>query len=246
MGRKRDMTGTRPSPAARGDAPRRWKLAPGLRRMSRNLPETAPKPPEAVSAGARIRIGGAEADLTDGRVRAPDYAARAVAADPDDPSVLLQAGWAASLDGDLEAAGRDIRRAVELAPNDADILAVAAWSGPGSGGIFADANAWADRALALNPAAPGWYKLAKGTAAFGAGDDEAAVAAFRAAPPGFAERAFFLAAAQGMLGDAGAARAAADELRAMLPGFDLDRYVQTWQDPDFQQRLRDGATRAGL
>ena len=35
--------------------------------------------------------------------RLRDYAARAVAADPDDPSVLLQAGWAASLDGDLEA-----------------------------------------------------------------------------------------------------------------------------------------------
>ena len=149
--------------------------------------------------------------------------------------MLLQAGWAASIDGDREAAGRAIRRAVERAPNDADILAVAAWSGPGSAGIFADANAWADRALALNPAAPGWYLLAKGTAAFGAGDYEAAVAAFEAAPPGFAERAFYLAAAQAMLGDTQAARVAADELRAMLPEFDLDLYVQTWPEPGLQQ-----------
>jgi TolB-like protein len=183
------------------------------------------------------------AELT-GRLR--DYTARAVAADPDDPSVLLQAGWAASIDGDLEAAGRAIRRAVERAPNDADVLAVAAWSGPGAGGIYADANAWADRALALNPAAPGWYLLAKGTAAFGAGDYEAAVAAFQAAPPGFAERLFFLAAAHAMLGDVEAARAAADELRAMLPGFDLELYVKTWPAPGLQQRLRDGAVRAGL
>ena len=134
--------------------------------------------------------------------------------------MLLQAGWAASLDGDVEGASRAIHRAVERAPNDADVLAVAAWSGPGAGGIYAEANAWADRALALNPAAPGWYLMAKGTAAFGAGDYRAAVEAFRAAPPGFAERAFFLAAAHGMLGDEDAARAATEELRAMLPGFD--------------------------
>jgi TolB-like protein len=118
--------------------------------------------------------------------------------------------------------------------------------GPGAGGISADANAWADRAFALNPAAPGWYLLAKGTAAFGAGDYGAAVAAFQAAPPGFAERLFFLAAAQAMLGDDEAARAAADELRAMLPGFELDRYLLTWPAPGLQQRLREGAVRAGL
>ena len=96
----------------------------------------------------------------------------------------------------------------------------------------------------LNPAAPGWYMMAKGTA--GAGDYEAAAEAFRAAPPGFAERPFFLAAAHANLGDTDAARAAADELRAMLPGFDLDRYVQTWQAPDLKRRLYDGAVLAGL
>jgi TolB-like protein/DNA-binding winged helix-turn-helix (wHTH) protein len=183
------------------------------------------------------------AELND---RLRDYTARAVAADPDDPTVLLRAAWVAGMDGDLAAANRAIRRAVERAPNDADVLAVAAWSGPGAGGIYADADAWADRALELNPAAPGWYLLAKGTAAFGARDYAAAVEAFRAAPVGFAERPFLLAAAHAMLGDVEAARAAADELRAMLPGFDLDLYVKSWQAPDLQQRLRDGAVRAGL
>jgi TolB-like protein len=179
-----------------------------------------------------------------GRLR--DYTARAVEADPDDPSALLQAAQPAAMDGDLEAAARSIRRAVERAPNDADVLAVAAWMGPGFGGIHADANAWADRALALNPAAPGWYLMAKGTAAFGAGDYAAAVEAFQAAPPDFAERPFFLAAAHAILGDVDAARAAAEELRAMLPGFDLDLYVTTWPEPGLRQRLHDGAVGAGL
>jgi TolB-like protein/DNA-binding winged helix-turn-helix (wHTH) protein len=200
----------------------------------------------SIVMGFKASSTGDAAEAAALNARLQEYAARAVAADPDDPSVLLQAGWAASLDGDLEAADRSIRRAVEQAPNDADVLAVAAWSSPGGAGIKDEANAWADRAFALNPAAPGWYLQAKGSAAFAAGDYRAAVVALRAAPPDFAERAFFLAAAEGMLGETAAARAAADELRAMVPGFDLERYVQTWQEPGLQQRLRDGAVRAGL
>jgi hypothetical protein len=49
-----------------------------------------------------------------------------------------------------------------------------------------------------------------------------------------------------MLGDTAAARVVADELRAMIPGFDLDRYLQTWAEPDLRRRLHDGAMRAGL
>jgi TolB-like protein len=178
--------------------------------------------------------------------RLRDYVARAIAADPDDPSALLQAGWVAGLDGDYEAAGRAIRRAVERAPNDADVLAVAAWSSPAAAGIAEEANAWADRALALNPAVPGWYQIAKGTAAFGARDYAAAVAALQAAPPDYAERTFLLAAAQAMRGETEAARAAADELRALLPGFDLDSYAAFWPEPDFNRRLRSAASAAGL
>jgi hypothetical protein len=55
-----------------------------------------------------------------------------------------------------------------------------------------------------------------------------------------------VAAAHGMLGDVEAARAAADELRAMLPGFDLDLHVKRWLEPGLRQRLHDGAVRAGL
>jgi tetratricopeptide (TPR) repeat protein len=150
------------------------------------------------------------------------------------------------MDGDHDTAAHALRRAVVRAPNDADVLAVAAWSAPGAAGIFTEANAWADRALALNPATPGWYLLAKGTAAFSAGDYAAAVEALQAAPPGFAERSFILAAAHAMLGDTAAARVVADDLRAMIPGFDLDRYLQTWAEPDLRRRLHDGAIRAGL
>jgi TolB-like protein len=188
----------------------------------------------------------AVAELLD---RLRGYTAHAVEADPDDPSTLLEVARLAAMDGDLDAGARAIRRAVERAPNDADILAVAAWMGPGYGGIYADADAWADRALALNPAAPGWYMLAKGTAAFSAGDYPAAIAAMRAAPPDFPERLLFIAAAAALQGDAGAATTAARDLNRILPDFSF----ATWMtgsgyhpDGDFQERLQKGATRAGI
>ena len=95
------------------------------------------------------------------------------------------------------------------------------------------------------PGGSGLVPAGKGTAAFGAGDYEAAIEAFRAAPPGFAERPFFLAAAHAMLGDAEAARAAADELRAMLPGFDLELYVRPGRRPTSSSACATGPSKRG-
>jgi hypothetical protein len=121
--------------------------------------------------------------------------------------------------------------------------------GPGNGRIYADANAWADRALALNPAAPGWYMLAKGTAAFAAGDYPAVIAAMRAAPQDFPERPLFIAAAAALLGDAETATSAVQDLRRIAPDFAIAAWMagQAYlPDGDFEGRLREGAVRAGL
>ena len=199
--------------------------------------------------GFKANYAADEAEVAELMDRLRGYTARAVAADPDDPSTLLEVSRLAAMDGDLEAGGRAIRRAVERAPNDADVLAVAAWMGPGNGGIHADANAWADRALALNPAAPGWYMLAKGTAAFAAGDYPAAIAAMRAAPQDFPDRPLFIAAAAALLGDAEAATTAAQDLRRIVPDFSFAAWMAGagyLAEGDFEERLRDGAVRAGL
>jgi hypothetical protein len=108
---------------------------------------------------------------------------------------------------------------------------------------------WADRALALNPGGPDWYLVAKGVAAFAAGDNAAAADALGRGSAGGADRAIFLAAAEAMLGNAEAARAAADEVRRLMPGFDLASYMDGYMGaapPALRSRLHDGAVRAGL
>ena len=151
------------------------------------------------------------------------------------------------MDGDLDAAARKIRRAVERAPNDADNLAVAAWSAPERAPLAAEAVAWADRALALNPERPDWYMAAKGQAAFAAGDDVGAIAALKQGPKDYLDGWVMIAEAAANLGDTRQAEAAVAAVRRLSPAFDLEVYLGGWPwEPTFSRRLREGAIRAGL
>lgn len=175
------------------------------------------------------------------------YIERAVSADPDDPAVLIEASRLDAIDGDLDAAARKLRRAVERAPNDADILAVAAWSAPERAPIATEALAWVNRALALNPNRPDWYMSAKGQAAFAAGDDAGAIAALDEGPKDYVDGWVMRAAAATNLGDRQGAEAAAAELRRLVPDFNLEVYLDGWPwEPAFAKRIREGALRAGL
>ena len=174
------------------------------------------------------------------------YTARAVEADPDDPSALLQAGQAGRHGRRHRGGGRSICRAVERAPNDADILAVAAWFGPGARRDLAEANAWAERALALNPAAPAGTCSRRAPRPSGRATTRLRSGRSRPRPRDLPNARSFSRRRTPCSATTDAARAAADELRAMLPGFDLDLYVKTWPDPGLRQRLHDGAVRAGL
>ncbi|MFO1047868.1 MAG: winged helix-turn-helix domain-containing protein [Geminicoccaceae bacterium] len=175
------------------------------------------------------------------------YIERAVAADPDEPTVLIEASRLDAIDGDPEAAARKLRRAVERAPNDADVLAVAAWSAFERAPIGAEAVGWADRALALNPERPDWYLEARGEATFASGDDAGAVRWLSEGPKDLPDRLLYLAAATGNLGDRRAAEAAAAELRRHVPDFDLKAYLRDWPwEQGLREKLRTGAIRAGL
>jgi TolB-like protein/DNA-binding winged helix-turn-helix (wHTH) protein len=197
--------------------------------------------------GFRLGFATTDAEVAEIERRIRDYAARAVAADPDDPASLLEISRVHAMDGDLAAAERAIRRAVALAPNDADTLAVAAWSGPDRAALGRDPLTWAERAQALNPGGPDWYAVAKGWAALAAGEYEVAAEALRASPKDLLDGWVGLAAAEALRGDDAAARAAAAEVRRLLPDFDPAFYFDGWPwEPGFRARLYDGALRAGL
>ena len=188
-----------------------------------------------------------DAELAQLRQKQRSYIERAVAADPDDPTVLIEASRLDAIDGDFDAAARKLRRAVERAPNDADVLAVAAWSAPERAPIAAEAIGWTDRALALNPERPDWYLEARGEATFASGDDAGALRWLREGPKDLPDRLLYVAAATGNLGDGHAAEIAAAELRHRVPDFDLDVYLADWPwERGLREKLRAGAVRAGL
>jgi len=187
----------------------------------------------------------AERDMFEEKRRA--YLAGAVAADPDDPGTLIEVAKQAARDHDPEATARALRRAVERAPNDADLLAAVAWSAPEAAPLGPEALGWAERAMALNPGGPAWYRTALGVPAFAVGDYARAAEALASDPSTHPDRLLYLAAAEAMLGHADRARGAGDRLRELVPGFDLGFYLDGWpREPGLRQRLREGAIRAGL
>ena len=161
--------------------------------------------------------------------------------------MLIEASRLDASAGDLDAAARKLRRAVERAPNDADVLAIAAWSAVAGAPIATEALAWADRAIALNPERPDWYMFSKAQASFATGDDAAAVAALKDAPKDSLDSWLTMAAAAANLGDREQAAAAAAEVRRIAPDFNLAFYFDGWPyEPGFRARFLDAATRAGL
>jgi Tfp pilus assembly protein PilF len=187
----------------------------------------------------------AELDFFEQRRRV--FLARAVEADPDDPGTLIAVAKEAGRDDEPAAVAQALRRAVERAPNDADILAAAAWTGSEDAPLAPEAMGWVERAIALNPDGPSWYRIALGITAFATGDDARAAEALASSSSDFPDRLLYLAAAEAMLGHTDRARQAADRLRELVPGFNLAFHMHAWpREPGLREHLREGAVRAGL
>ncbi len=170
--------------------------------------------------------------------------ARAVAADLDDPTTLLRVADQRGRAGDRDGAEDALRRVVEVAGNDADMLAEAAIVAELTS-QSAEAAEWAERARALNPEAPDWYRTGRGMAAFALGDDAGTVAAMAEGPLSMPETHVYRAAAEARMGDLGAAAQSLDALRAEYPECEPQAFLQAFpREPKLQASLTEWAGRA--
>lgn len=198
--------------------------------------------------GLRGAFATDDAALEASEAKRRGYLAKAIEADPDDPTTLLEISRDKAIAGDLDGAAEAILRAVELAPNDADVLAAASWVAPERTRLGSASLEWAKRAASLNPLGPGWYKYGMGMSALTAGDLQLAAETLRTAPDeGFPDRWLYLAAAEALLGNDAAARAAVEGLRAQAPDFDFLWWLEDYPwNPDLRDLMIEGGRLAGL
>ena len=164
--------------------------------------------------------------------------------DPDDPVALWN--YAARGRERIENRQAYLRRAVMLSPSNADDLASSAWI---SGYVALNGPEplqWADRALVLNPNPPLWYHIARGVAAYRAGNDASAIEAFNRAPK-MTESLLFHAAAEWRRGNTEAARRLIAEHVDLAPEKTFSDHFgpEALTLPDFQD-LKEMAVELGL
>ena len=184
-----------------------------------------------------------QSDDRAGHVRAArDCAQRGVDLDPLDPFVNFTMGRSYWLEADLERAYAWLERATSLCPNYAQGLYARAWTESMAGAAL-DARANLDLSMRLSPLDPLYYGMlsARGLTHITLGEDrEAAEWADRGAraPGAHALIAMIAAAANQLAGEAGRARAWADDVRRRMPGVTRTEFFQTFPFRDQRQRRR--------
>jgi tetratricopeptide (TPR) repeat protein len=121
----------------------------------------------------------------------------------------------------------------------------------GYAGDWTRARELTDRAFALNPRSPGWYRYAAYFDHYRRGEyAEALAAAELINMPEYFTSHTALAAAHAELGHVGAAQRAAQEVLRLAPSLPEDGQVQLerfiFSQPDLVERFIDGLRKAGL
>ncbi len=174
-------------------------------------------------------------------------AARALSLDPSDSWCHLVAGQVAMYARELEAAEVHHKKALSLNPYDSHILALrsplATYLGKPEEGID-----WATRALSLNPGHPSWYITNLGLAQYCARRYAEAAATYATVPDPQVGVLAGLAAARAQAGNAAGARAAAQAVRALEPGFSAALFLgmRPFKRAEDRAHLAEGLARAGL
>lgn len=187
--------------------------------------------------------------LPEPRERILETARRAVELAPANPLAYLALAQAHFFRRELDAFFPAADRAVRLNPNESIALAtigmLTAYAGEWERGM-----AMVHKAIALNPHHPGWYYLPIAFARYRAGDYGGALrAAQDVNMPGYFPSQMVLAAIYGKLGREVEARAAADQLLDLVPGFAEHAHavLATWQhDPTLVSDLLAGLQAAGI
>jgi TolB-like protein/cytochrome c-type biogenesis protein CcmH/NrfG len=176
------------------------------------------------------------------REKAIDAAQRAIAADPEFGSPHTLLADIAGVDGRLEEAERQARKAVELDPGSADNLAfLAGWSRTSRPEQAFDLI---QRALRLNPIPPTWYFNALGMTQLALGHYDKAAEAFNECinqAPEFTSCRQYLLAAELEAQDLDAARRTAQGLLRLMPDFSIAKdaywYKQTTNPEEARRRF---------
>lgn len=142
-------------------------------------------------------------------------------------------------------------RSLELNPRDTDAMAMIAGFISYSGG-WQRGIAQAEKAIALNPNHPGWYRFAKVYYRYLQGDDEGALSAVQDIQlPDYYPGSMVHAMIHGQLGNRAQAEAALQRMLELLPYEPLrlrEMLLEPWfySLPALQDRIVEGLQKAGL
>jgi TolB-like protein len=181
--------------------------------------------------------------------RAYEAARRAVLLDPTSQIGHYALANVYFFRNDLDGFFVEAEKALAINPNNTEILAAL-----GVRFTYAERRerglALIHKAIALNPAHPGWYWFPVSYDHYRKGDYQAAMeAARRIDMPGFWYMHLWLAATYGAMGDMTSGRVALDNLDAINPAFKTEplKYLELWMKSDEAvQQYADGLRKAGL
>ena len=185
-------------------------------------------------------------DIGAARMRECEIVQIAADLDPGDGLALVNLGGVRLRDGDHVSACELFERALAVGPNHADTLALVAKFVSMTLSRPDEAMALMERAFALNPHAPSWYFLGHARVAYFAQRFELALDAAARAPP-LRVAKLFRALALAQLDREAEANAAAQDFRAVDPGF---RQIRAEAAATLCMAARelfsDGVSKAGL
>ncbi len=172
---------------------------------------------------------------------------RAVSLDPNDGEAQLVLGHAFAYQGLADQALDQFAKAEALAPSNADVLILIAWYLPQLNQAQ-KAVELAERALRLNPNYPAWYNQGLRLVYFYGGKFDKSIKYAKLVNDPLALDYAYLAAAQAMVNNLSAAKAASAKVARIDPNWTVEKYLSDngGMPDNIGQIFTEGAAKAGV